>query len=385
MFNTLGVLLITMMAFPFPGRHEKVIRVGLYYNTPVEQVVFSAYRGDYDIIGNGKWLGQLKEGELLYVSYLDTVISIMQEGKSWQLLDSIKLITNRESHRFQIRPVDSTLDVRIYPGNCVFAPGTGGLLMVNEVPENYYLAGVLQAEGGRGSPKEYYEAQAILARTFLAANPGRHAGEGFQICDETHCQVYHGLDKPVKIIYQAVRQTRHMIVTDATMHPIMPAYHSNSGGETATAGRVWLKKIPYLTSIQDPYSKKGPHYHWKKTIPLTDWLNYLRKQGLDQTVSANKLVVNQAQRIYTYRAGNLSIPFRKIREDWHLPSAFFSVHISGNHVVLAGRGYGHGLGMSQEGAMEMAREGFSYKKIIKFYYPGTMIRSVKGKSVKYKG
>ncbi len=380
MFNTLGVLLITtMMSFPFPGKTWKVIRVGLYNNTPVEQVVFTPVRGSYEIIGNGAWLGQLGEGDLLYVSYSDTAITIMQKGKPWARLDSVRLITNREGHRFLLRPVGRNLEPRVYPGNCLLGPGAGGLLMVNEVPENYYLAGVLLAEGGAAAPKEYYKAQAILARTFLAANPHRHASEGFLVCDETHCQVYHGVDIPDKIIMQAVRQTRHFIVADRQGHPIQPAYHSNSGGETAAAEKVWLKKVPWLITLNDPYSKKGAHYRWSREIPLKAWRSWLAQQGVPEDVPASRLSSLQNHRTYIYRAGNRNIPLQKIRDDWHLPSAFFSVRVMDDKVVLDGKGYGHGLGLSQEGAMEMAREGYSCKKIIRFYYPGTVLKKEKNK------
>jgi len=380
MFNSLGVLLITtMMSFPFPGKSWKVIRVGLYNNTPVEQVVFTPVRGSYEIIGDGNWKGQLNEGDLLYVSYSDTAITIMQKGNPWERLDSIRLVTNREGHRFLLRPVGRNLDVRVYPGNCLFGPGAGGLLMVNEVPESYYLAGVLLAEGGAAAPKEYYKAQAILARTFLAAHLHRHTDEGFLVCDETHCQAYHGVDIPDEMIMQAIRQTRHIIVTDRQGHPIIPAYHSNSGGETATAEKVWLKKIPWLITRNDPWSKKGPHYCWKREILMKEWITWLEQQGLNENIPASRLSDIHAHRTYTYRAGNLNIPMQKIRDDWHLPSAFFSVRVKGNMVILDGRGYGHGLGLSQEGAMEMARKGYSYKKIIRFYYPGTLVKKVKNK------
>ena len=353
------------------------MRVGLYYNTPVEQVIFSPVHGKYDIIGDGQWLGQLSEGELLYISWTDTSVIVNRQGKSWERLDSVRLVTSREGSRFRLRPLGRSLEPRIYPGNCLLAPGAGGLLMVDEVPENYYLAGVLRAEGGPASPREYYKAQAVLARTFLVANPHRHGGEGFQVCDETHCQVYHGVDVPEKTIMKAIRQTRHLILTDRRGRPIMPAYHSNSGGETADAGQVWLKKVPYLTAHNDPYSKKGPHYRWKREIPLQEWIAWLEKQGYRNNIPVIRLSDNRPHRTYMYRAGNLNIPMQKIREDWQLPSAFFSVSVQGNRVILYGKGYGHGLGLSQEGAMEMARQGYSYKKILEFYYPGTIISKEK--------
>ncbi len=86
-----------------------------------------------------------------------------------------------------------------------------------------------------------------------------------------------------------------------------------------------------------------------------------------------------------YKAGSFSLPLKTIRSDLNLRSTFFSVYVSGDSVILKGRGYGHGVGLCQEGAMEMAAKGFSYRKIIRFYYSGVFISDIKNALILQEG
>ena len=86
---------------------------------------------------------------------------------------------------------------------------------------------------------------------------------------------------------------------------------------------------------------------------------------------------SQITRLSDYRVGTFSIPLMEIRTDLGLRSTFFSVKVEGDSVILNGRGYGHGVGLCQEGAMAMASKGFDFKKIIEFYYKGVVILDIK--------
>jgi stage II sporulation protein D len=86
---------------------------------------------------------------------------------------------------------------------------------------------------------------------------------------------------------------------------------------------------------------------------------------------------SQLSRAAVYRAGTFTLPLRQIRTDLNLRSSFFSLKVEGDSVILKGRGYGHGVGLCQEGAMVMASKGFDYKQIIDFYYTGVRITDIK--------
>ena len=149
----------------------------------------------------------------------------------------------------------------------------------------------------------------------------------------------------------------------------MAAYHSNCGGETEAAQNAWQNDLPYLTPVIDPYCTHLPNAGWQKTIPLDDWITYLVKNGfvLNPDVVMD-FSFQQLRRTPVYEVNNFTIPVRKIRNDWQLRSSFFSIAVEDDNVVFRGRGYGHGVGLCQEGAMEMGRRGFKYGEIISFYY-----------------
>ena len=128
----------------------------------------------------------------------------------------------------------------------------------------------------------------------------------------------------------------------------------------------------------DPYCLRSRNATWRKSYPLDDWISYIRKSGYTGKVE-NPSVFNfkQESRFTDYKTGSITIPLRTIRADLNLRSTFFSVNAKGDSIILNGRGYGHGVGLCQEGAMEMATRGFTYKQIIDFYYFGVIISDIK--------
>lgn len=251
------------------------------------------------------------------------------------------------------------------------------LLLINRVELEHYVAGVVEGETSSGRPLEFYKAQAIAARTYTIKSIKKHDKQGFNLCDQTHCQVYQGRCSNTNIMI-ATSQTAGMILTDGQNKPIEAVFHSNSGGETADAVDVWGgKKTNYLINLKDSFSLKMPNFSWEKTIPKSEWLGYLRKNFNYpiNDIDATQRVVNFTQ---TQRMVFLcdTIPLTTIRKDWKLKSTYFDIKEMGTNVVFKGRGYGHGVGMSQEGAIFMAKNGYSYTDILTFYYPGTKISAV---------
>jgi stage II sporulation protein D len=111
---------------------------------------------------------------------------------------------------------------------------------------------------------------------------------------------------------------------------------------------------------------------------LSEWLKYIRKSGYNGII-ADPSVLNfsQENRLPDYKTVSFRIPLRTMRSDLNLRSTFFSVFTEGDSVILKGKGYGHGVGLCQEGAMVMAAKGFRYREIINFYYTGVIISDIK--------
>ena len=161
-----------------------------------------------------------------------------------------------------------------------------------------------------------------------------------------------------------------MVVADYNYRLITAAYHSNSGGQTQRASHVWLTDTDYLQSVVDPYSLHQPNAKWQDTISFRDWKAYLLRNGMAsvERIPDEIIYVEQMRRKKYFILDDDSIRMTKIREDWGFRSTFFDMFPDGDSVLVWGKGYGHGIGMSQEGAMKMARDGFTYQDILQFYF-----------------
>jgi stage II sporulation protein D len=116
---------------------------------------------------------------------------------------------------------------------------------------------------------------------------------------------------------------------------------------------------------------------------LDEWINYLVKNGFKLNPNVvTDFSFRQVHRVPDYRITGFTLPLRNIRNDWQLKSTFFSVSVEDGEVVFRGRGYGHGVGLCQEGAMEMGRRGFRYEAIISFYYKNVNLASVNTLDIK---
>jgi stage II sporulation protein D len=128
----------------------------------------------------------------------------------------------------------------------------------------------------------------------------------------------------------------------------------------------------------DPYCTSSRSATWTKSFSKAAWISYMSKIGYKGSIQ-DPAVFNfeQKSRLTNYTSGSFSVPLRTLRADLNLRSTFFSVSVEGDSVILNGKGYGHGVGFCQEGAMAMALKGYRYKDIINFYYSRVTISDIK--------
>jgi len=140
---------------------------------------------------------------------------------------------------------------------------------------------------------------------------------------------------------------------------------------------AWSSQVPYLRSTTDSFSVGGAHYHWEKEIDKTEWLNFLvAKCGpFDPDTCKDLWLIRQPKRVSAIRLNDKSLRMKDIRLNFSLPSSFFDMKENGDKLHITGRGFGHGVGLSQEGAMKMAEENFSYREILNYYYTNIKIIS----------
>ena len=363
--------LVSVLVIISINTYSQKINISLFNDYSVTSFVASVEKGSYSLRQNGQEIQILKKHENLYVSLVGNAISITIKGKSNQTYSHVSFISEEDSE-IRIRPVNPVLKPHTYIEDISVSVDFNRLLLINRLPFKEYLTGVVEAEGGTSSFPEYYKAQATLCRTYAVANKNRHIEEGFNLCDGTHCQAFKGIATKNQMIGKAVTETSNIVVVDSDKKLITAAYHSNSGGITQDATNVWLVDLPYLQSIKDPYSLNRRNSKWQKILHRKQWENYFLGYLPDKIPPDNyTMIVHKREK--NYRVENINVPYTQIRKDWNLRSSFFSVYDSGTSIVIKGRGYGHGVGMSQEGAMEMANQGHSFSEIIHFYFKNVSI------------
>jgi stage II sporulation protein D len=341
-------------------------------------VVVSAYGGPLTVWADGKEQYTIASGQAVYANLRDGKIWISDSNGSIGSFEQMAVQGADSLSVVRLRPVSPQAEARNYEETVSLTADVDRIQLINRIDEERYLAGVLEAETGQGHAREFYKAKAIICRTYLYRNIDRHENEGFHLCDEVNCQAYKGAWRSRNIILQAVRATQNSILVDRKeSKPILAAYHSNCGGETESAQNAWHSKLPYLIPVNDPYCTSMPNARWQKTISIDEWINYLMKNGYKHNPNVvADFSFRQDRRIANYRVNNFTMPVRVIRNDWQLKSTYFSISVAGGNLVFRGRGYGHGVGLCQEGAMEMGKRGCTYKEIINFYYKDVNIKSV---------
>jgi stage II sporulation protein D len=368
--NLKYIYLLLVLQVSAPRSFSLDIRIGVFHEHLVNAILFTPGDGDYHIASDRGNLGICPKGESWYVIRQKDSLFIRDHKGQWHQGLSLRFTAPDEYAFFRLKPALPVLESREYLADLQVEISMKSLLMINEIDMEKYIMGVIETEAGSRCELEYYKVQAILSRTFAFKNLLRHETEGFHLCDAVHCQAYKGRNIWNEDVEIGTEVTEGLILTDRDSVLLNAVYHANSGGETRGAELVWLTGKHYLRPVLDPFSLNQPGAKWEKFISAGDWISYLRAKGifvgelLDSSVL--KMPIKHRQDYYLF--GPDSLLLSVIRDDYKLRSDFFGVNLEGDQVVLDGRGYGHGVGLSQEGAMEMARRGYRYSAILNYYY-----------------
>lgn len=410
------------------------IKVGLYYeSTAKASVTVTSDSGlSYGVYENGVHteLGTI-EG---------TSATIAVSGDNELSINGAEPI-NIASSNLSISPIDGTirLDGTQYRGCILLTNASGGTMtVINALPTDYYLYGVIASEMPSGWHTEALKAQAICARGYAVSNYNKHASLGFNVCATTNCQVYKGVAAETASTIEAVDATEGEVLThDGSIAQSL--FYSSSGGHTANAENVWGSYISYLSGVEDPYeSEDSPRHTWTATLSLSQIEAALSERDInigsvtelipstDETGRVYELTVKGTDGDHTFTRQNTYIPFSSygvISQKYSISplnvstSALYALtsgrkqEISGYNVISSGGvkstvtsgftmlsssgrsihqsgkitgytfnggGWGHGVGMSQYGAKGMAENGFTYEEILDHYFPGTELGSMYG-------
>lgn len=347
------------------------IRVRIFSKDNIDKATFTSSFGTYffeDTI-------RLKKQDKLSMQASNGKIDVYLNDSLLCSRDSVRLSSKDLKCFFQITPLN--VKSRRYDNDLLVKLGADKkLLLINIVNQDNYLAGVIQSEAGGASDEvEFFKVQAICCRTYMQRFQNKHIKEGYNLCDDVNCQVYFSRANKIQCI-EGANATSKEVIVDSTGKVIEPLFHSNSGGQTARAKDVWGKDVDYLQSIQDTFSLSGKNATWEKVIKKSQWVNYFANKGVNVKDKNNKEEIFSFSQSQGRKATLLNIPLTQIRKDFNLKSTFFDVMIWGSDIKLKGRGYGHGVGMSQEGAAQMCQEGYQYWEVIEHYYQSVSIKNL---------
>ena len=461
----------------------KWVKVGLKYSsTAVNSATISAE--------GGLLIGEASDDgieELLPLPAYDTVEVIYEDSGFTVTAEDGTLLSADIGADGVILPLDYEDGTVLkygsgrYRGGIMFSENSGeSFNVINYLPLEHYLYGVINAEMDHGYPLEALKAQAVTARSYVICNEGRHGSSGFDVCATTHCQVYRGYDGEYKETTLAADETFGEVMYYGSR--VVPGYYSkNSGGHTENSEDVWGSKEGYLRGVEDEYS---PDYPWSATYSFAEIEKKLTNAGYGvgelesiavlsrnasgsvaeiafrgtdgtqkftctsfrslfgaSTIKSGMFTVDNEKITYTgkvdggdkangkpsssnnQRAASEGFALRdkqgntatgslngfyavgsegkaqklssetlyvlsteglqkisnKSTSEGNSSGNTQSVDFSGTEVITEdpvyfnGLGYGHGVGMPQDSAIEMAKQGFDYLSILDYYYTGIEI------------
>jgi stage II sporulation protein D len=363
-----GILLLSIPVFS-----DGQVRIRLFSASNPQLALFTVTSGKYDLNTFVSESFEIAEGENVIFTELNNRLFIKIRSRQGIICDSawISSRTGNDSYSLRINGIR-----QYYSGDLHSYRDLGSIVLIDICDIESYIAGVVKAEGGSGKSLEYFKSQAVIARTYMYKYFNKHITDRFNLCDNTHCQVFNGISDDTTII-RAALETKGEVILGPDSILIIAAFHSNCGGETSPSENVWLTSQSYLKKVTDPFCTGSRNARWQTSLGLEDWTEYLARIGYTGGKSDPALLdFSQKTRLTDFKIGNFSVPLTRIRNDLKLRSTFFSISADGDSVIFSGRGYGHGVGLCQEGAMMMAVKGFDYKQIINFYYAGVIITDI---------
>ncbi len=269
-------------------------------------------------------------------------------------------------------------------------------ITVRRVPLEEYVRAAIISEfapgsGDAGVVARMFEVQAVIGRTYALAHRNRHGAEGFDVCATTHCQLF----QPARLTTtrwaaqtaDAVRHTAGAVLWfDGA--PATALFHADCGGRTSEADAVWGGAArPYLVSLIDDGPATAAHAPWRYETTRSALLAALNKdprtrvgRRLDSMEVLERDSAGRAERVALRGADQRIVRGESLREVLGrafgartVRSTWFHVRRSGATFIFEGRGFGHGVGLCQAGALARIRAGHTLADVLGHYYPGTKL------------
>jgi stage II sporulation protein D len=331
-------------------------------------------KGSYEIIDSltNKLLGRGKN--------LNTTVAVYSGGI---LFGDIKARTNKVFLK-SYSAESITINDRVFRGDIQLIKNNMKLLVINYIELEDYVKGISVRETSHYWPFESLEAEVIVFRTFAIFRTEENAGRDFDLSNDVYSQVYGGRAAERYRINKAVERTKGLVLT--YKGKILPAfYHATCGGHTQDAASYWKIDLPPLKGVPCNFCQDSPHSKWHSVLTRKEVRDVLVKGGfkIDDIKDIQVLGQDKSGRVTDLKIVTEKKDIKISSKDFRntlgpntIKSTNFGVKVIGQDIVFEGLGWGHGVGLCQWGAYFMAKEGYTCKQILEYYYPGAEISPI---------
>ncbi|MDD4503651.1 MAG: SpoIID/LytB domain-containing protein [Clostridiaceae bacterium] len=415
----------------------------------ITSYAFLAYEEGWKVwaqlyLDESECLKQIKvmQNEISDISYS----VVYPDRKRVQIIDSttgqlMLLMNSEEKITVMPKEVQGKVSALLYKGKkyrgriTMQSLAESDVTLINELPFDHYLYGVVPSEMPAAWHIEALKAQAVAARNYALVTMGKHNDYGFDLCSSEHCQAYNGLDQENSSTTEAVNATKGKIIT-YNGKLISAFFHSSSGGHTEDSENVWGARTDYIRGVEDNYCLGSPYDNWTVELDRTEIKEKLAQSNIDLgeiidirvlecspygRVTKLSIKGTKETRVFEKEKIRSIIGTRTLKSIWYKLKTDADIFVSGsllnssepgrtsnmyilsaagkskvsspgnkviikgmsgtkaynvvpNTYIFDGKGFGHGLGMSQYGAKGMAEAGNNYKKILEYYYKGAIVQ-----------
>ncbi len=254
---------------------------------------------------------------------------------------------------------------------------------ITEIPFEDYIKGVVASEMPTTFELEALKAQAVASRSYATYQMNGNKTKEYDVTNTTTNQVYKTESQlkqiwkdeyPEKInkIKKAVTETENQILT-YNNQVVNAMFFSTSTGVTENSEEIFSSKVPYLRSVASKWDEESPSYQDTYKLTLNDFYNKL-SLPYNQTLTITNIEKTTTGRTKKLNINGQTINGRQLAKKLSLRSNYFDITQNENDITITTKGFGHGVGMSQYGANGMAKEGYKYDQILKYYYQNTEIK-----------
>jgi stage II sporulation protein D len=360
----------------FNLKGQPLIKIGIYNASNITSFQLKNNEELYTLIADN-FVFEFSKDSYVRLSSLNNEIELVSGNATLGFFNNI-IINIREKSGLKLKPIKPDYPENSYSGNLLIKANNNYLKIINEITLENYIVGVLRGEIGFDKPLNSYIVMSILARTYAEGNFYKHRKEGFNLCDQAHCQVFKGYFnyQPYQL---AVEISKNKVIEDENGAIIEGLFHSNCGGITRNSNDVWKTELSYCKSVKDTFCMHQKNSTWVKTIAKNDLFLKLNipliNDSIEYQMQCNNFYLENINRNNEMFIFNKKINTIFARAQLNLRSDWFKLKCVGDSIVIYGNGFGHGVGLCQEGCIQMAKEGCNEDEIIKFYFRNVTIRN----------